>query len=125
MSYVKKNTQLNAYRTVGSDKDFTNWKNSPSQISALMEELNEEKDNNNNLRGKLSYIKGKLAKTQKLLREYTVKKTNWWNYYRDLQNDYYKGLDVHLERIYWLEDQCRQLSQSSRYYRKTACSKDA
>ena len=37
----------------------------------------------------------------------------------------FNGLDVHLERIYWLEDQCRQLSQSNSYYRKTACSKDA
>ena len=74
-----------------------------------MEELTKEKAKNENLMGEINKINGELANTQKLHRQYHVKNSNWQNFYRDFEFDYYNGLNYHLDHIYWLQDKCRKL----------------
>ena len=45
---------------------------------------------------------------------------NWANFYGDLETDYYNGLNFHLDRIYWLEDQCEKLKSSNQYFKDLA-----
>ena len=61
------------------------------EIRSLIEDLTKEKDKSKNLRGDLNKINQDLANTQRLLRQYHVKKVNWGNFYGDLENDYYNG----------------------------------
>ena len=69
------------------------------EIRSLIEDLTKEKDKSKNLRGDLNKINQDLANTQKLLRQYHIKKVNWGNFYGDLEKDYYNGLNFPLERI--------------------------
>ena len=73
---------------------------------------------NNNLLVELRKVEQDRAKVQGLLRKFEIKKRNWINYYKDLERDYYKGLDFHLEHIYKLEDECEKLQNQIYISRK-------
>ena len=61
-----------------------------------------------------------LTNTQKLLRQFHIKKVNRGNFYNDFEKDYYNGLNFHLDRIYWLEDKCSKLESSNQYFKYLA-----
>ena len=44
----EKNTQLNAYRSVGSEVDCRRWKNTHTEIKSFRQQLSEEKVKNEN-----------------------------------------------------------------------------
>ena len=87
------------------------------EIRSLTEDLAKEKVKSKNLKADLNKMTQDLTNTQKLLRQFHVKKVNWGNYYADLENDYYNGLNFQLDKIYWLEDQCGKLESSNQYFK--------
>ena len=86
------------------------------EIRSLTEDLAKEKDKSKNLNADLPKMTQDLTNTQKLLRQFHIKIVNWGNFYSDLEKDYYNGLNFHLDKIYWLEDQCGKLKSSNQYF---------
>ena len=85
-------------------------------MKTVKTELSEEKVKNNNLLVHLRKVKQERAKVHELLRKFEIKKRNWINYYKDLERDYYKGLDFH----YKLEDECQKLKKSNIHFKNRA-----
>ena len=68
---------MNAYHSVGSEVDCLRWKNNNTDIKSLRQKLSEEIEKNENQISETNQINGKLANTQRLLRQFHVKKNNW------------------------------------------------
>ena len=68
----------------------------------------------------LRKVKQDRAKVHESLRKFEIKKRNWLNYYKDLERDYYKGLNFPLEHIYKLEGECEKLQKSNIHLKKIA-----
>ena len=68
---------MNAYHSVGSEVDCLRWKNNNTDIKSLRQKLSEEIEKNENQISEINQINGKLANTQRLLRQFHVKKNNW------------------------------------------------
>merc|ERR1712215_496849 len=71
---------------------------SQQYLEKIRSELAEEKCKNKNL--------------SEELRKFRIKRQSWFNFYKDLENDHYLGLNVQMNHIYKLEDECHKLQKS-------------
>ena len=75
------------------------------------------------IKAELAEEKGKNKNLSEELRKFQIKRQNWFNFYQDLENDHYLGLNVQMNHIYKLEDECHRLQKSNRYFKSRVYNK--